>query len=935
MANIITSQRGPAYWPVFMLLLVSTASFAQPSSSPETEIKNAAFTLRVSEKGITGLWKIGDIHPTNYVRNRKSLGSVQVRYKAAHWDSITSVPSLTFNRNGKPVNGYMKDGDNSKPIVADESWSLTDNDLIWKVSVRNLTSEPVVIGDLALPIFYNNQSGENSKEIFEERVIKHHFISGNNSFIFWQRPTGLGPYLLMLPLRGTSLEYFRLSRADSLNDVFHAFIHSSYTGDTEKRGTWRQPHTSATLNSLGKAGSILTYGFKFRWADNYQDIRNILVEEGMIDIRVTPGMTIPTDLETKVALNTRQRISSLQAEYPQSTVIKYLGKKNNQHIYCIRFKRLGENLITVNGEGGYKTYLEFFVTEPLETLYKKRSAFIVNQQQHRDASKWYDGLFSQWDMKNKVLRGPDNTDGFDGWWGYVLACDDPGLCKAPFIAAKNVFYPDQKEIEAVEYYIEHFVWGKLQRTDKEKPYPYGIYGTPNWFVNRNPDERKKITRDQNQDKEHIWRSYDYPHIMMLYYHMYQIADMYPRMTKYLDKKGYLERAKETAKAYFTYPYEILPWYETYKWGCYNELLLVDLIKDLGREGYAEDAAWLKKEWDKKVKYFIYDDVYPFHSEYAIDATAYESTHALARYAVENPLQPDSNLWYDKNFKRWYSHPTVKPADAMVFMEKQIQANIACRGWLEPSFYYLGSDFRGRSDRYTLSYMSQMGGWSILDYGLHYAKDPADYLQLGYASYLSSFALINSGTAASNYGYWYPGKENDGASGWAFEPMQYTSTWIRKSQGRGPWFYDGEIDLGFGAATRMAATVVTNDPVFGWMAYGGDLSVTRNSYKVFPKDGLRRRMYFRLPGQSIDLELNRDGYALNKPVTFNAATSTLDLYIENRTGDKHETKLVIKGIPDGSYTINGTNKVEVKDGQTTITVSVTSPAFSHFTLVRGA
>jgi hypothetical protein len=40
--------------------------------------------------------------------------------------------------------------------------------------------------------------------------------------------------------------------------------------------------------------------------------------------------------------------------------------------------------------------------------------------------------------------------------------------------------------------------------------------------------------------------------------------------------------------------------------------------------------------------------------------------------------------------------------------------------------------------------------------------------------------------------------------------------------RGPWHYDGEIDLGFGGALRSAATVVTRDPIFGWFAYGGVL-----------------------------------------------------------------------------------------------------------------
>jgi len=195
-------------------------------------------------------------------------------------------------------------------------------------------------------------------------------------------------------------------------------------------------------------------------------------------------------------------------------------------------------------------------------------------------------------MQHHTLRGPDNPDYFDtSRLSYVLTCDDPALCKAPFVAAKNVVYPSQHEIDALEYYIEHFVWGKLQRTDKETPYPYGVYGTPNWRVNRDTALRRANVNDRNKDKMHVWRSYDYPHIVMLYYHLYQIAKRYPGKTHYLDAAGYLARARETAKAFFLYPYEILPWYETYKWGCYNELLFVPLMADLEKEGFATDAAF--------------------------------------------------------------------------------------------------------------------------------------------------------------------------------------------------------------------------------------------------------------------------------------------------------------------------------------------------------
>ena len=64
--------------------------------------------------------------------------------------------------------------------------------------------------------------------------------------------------------------------------------------------------------------------------------------------------------------------------------------------------------------------------------------------------------------------------------------------------------------------------------------------------------------------------------------------------------------------------------------------------------------------------------------------------------------------------------------------------------------------------------------------------------------------------------------------------------------RGPWHYDGEIDLGFGGALRMAATVVTNDPAFGWIAYGGIAKEDGKRLAINPRDGVRRRLAVVMP-----------------------------------------------------------------------------------------
>jgi hypothetical protein len=891
--------------------------------------ENNPFILAHNFGGINSLKRRADVFDTEYIWPEETLGNAIIRYRFPGEDTWREVSafssgdirtveespdSLSFIYSGKSqgVKGI-------RDFTLAVRFENRDGSLLWLVSLYNTNGQEIEIGDLALPLPFNNKFIHDNLTNFTQTVSRHSFISGHASFIFWMRQNGIGPFLVMTPAGGSKLEYYQRHDYSTreISAPYWVFIHSAANGAGEQRGTWRQPHTSARLAPQGKPGDALKYAFKLQWAVDYNQVRQILFEEGLFDVQVVPGMTVPEDLEVKFSLRTHNRQHQVRPEFPEQTRVEYLGEKEeNTFLYRVKFTRLGENALTVTYGDGRYLLLEFFVTQPLETLIKKRAAFLVDRQQHRIPEKWYDGLFSIWDMKNRVLRGPENTDGFDYWYGYIVACDDTALPKAPYIAAKNLHFPDKKEIEALEYYLKNFVWGKLQRTDQEEPYPYGIYGVPNWFENRYSEHGFD---SQGMGLEHVWRSYDYPHLIMLYYHLYQIARQFPRLVGYLDAPGYLKRAWGTAKAYFdtqTLPqmvgYPALPFqnkprttlYWAYKIGIYNELLIVDLIESLEQEGLAEEAGWLRNEWEKKVKFFIYDDPYPFDSEFPFDTTAYESTHAVAKYALDNRLEPDENLWYDENRAKWYSHPSIKKEDAQAFMEKQIQANLAVRGWLEPAYYLLGSDYRGgESVRYQLSYMSQLGGWAILDYALNYASDPFPYLRLGYASYLSSWALMNTGTPETNYGFWYPGPENDGASGWAFLPEKYGQMWIRKGTGRGAWFYDGEIDLGYCGALRMAAAVIADDPIFGLVAYGAELTANSETIEIVPRDGLRKRVCYVDRAVRLQMALDWDGFAGEQPLRLSKDLHTLHFTLENRTGDTHVTTLSLQGFPMGKYEVS--------------------------------
>src|SRR5262249_7348768 len=156
---------------------------------------------------------------------------------------------------------------------------------------------------------------ENPEAIFEKSFTKHQFISGHGSFLYFVRPSGEPPYLVITTLPGTKLEYYTSAGRGS----YRAFIHSAYTGNQETRGTWRQEHTLLNLERAGAKNSSVSYGFRLSWAKSYDEIREILYREGLFDIRVIPGMTVPEDLSARFSLNTKSRIESIEPEFPAQT----------------------------------------------------------------------------------------------------------------------------------------------------------------------------------------------------------------------------------------------------------------------------------------------------------------------------------------------------------------------------------------------------------------------------------------------------------------------------------------------------------------------------------------------------------------------------------------------------------------------------------------
>jgi hypothetical protein len=161
-------------------------------------------------------------------------------------------------------------------------------------------------------------------------------------------------------------------------------------------------------------------------------------------------------------------------------------------------------------------------------------------------------------------------------------------------------------------------------------------------------------------------------------------------------------------------------------------------------------------------------------------------------------------------------------------------------------------------------------------------------------------------------------------------------WIRKDIDRGAWYYDGEADLGNGAAIRIASTVITNDPLFGWIAYGGVLEQNKKGFNVIPRDGLRDRLSLVTEDVRTTITLNRDGFAVEKQISITPDLGRISFTLESRTADSHKTLLTINSQTPGKIkvTIDGRalTFTDGLNGQKEVLLPVT--ASSHKVMVTG-
>ena len=582
------------------------------------------FGVQTGNGTITSLARNNDATNTQYLSG--SLGAVTVKYgvNGTAWNTANTAPlsgaTATYSTSPdgtlRRANYQMTTG-LSGPLVMESDFLLQQSFITWTLGFTNLGTSAVIVGDIAVPFPMNTASPQSITSVF-----KHSVISGSGSFIFWMRNNSVGPYLLMTPDSKTRFEFW-----DTLasGGVYEAYIHSAVAGPlaeaqyptvTNSNARWRLANTSLTL----AAGASTNYTLKFQWVNDYNGVRQALINEGKVDVHVAPGMTVPTNLFAVMALNTTQQITSIIAEFPPATQLQSLGSNGPYQLYKVQFSQLGENMLTINYGDNQTMYLEFLVTEPIETLFKKRAAFLVSHQQWAGVTNWFNGLFADWNENDQFRNSPTNYDTITGFVVYECASDDAGESRPAYMGEKESVYPVQSEVLALDLYITNFVWppgatGGLQRKTNETD-SYGVYGINDWHQLRGAGNLS------------LGRAYDYPHIVDMWLGMYKVAKYNPQITTAWAATNYLEAAWGTALALYT-----VAGAGNSTPGLMSEVVYLDLLAALQTEGMTSQYNQLLPYWESKVNYYATGNPNLFGSEYGFDSTGFEAAQAFAKYAV--------------------------------------------------------------------------------------------------------------------------------------------------------------------------------------------------------------------------------------------------------------------------------------------------------------
>ncbi len=668
------------------------------------------------------------------------------------------------------------------PLSIAWEYSKLSNGLQWRFSIKNEGDKQLEIGSLYMPASLNTYFGlhGSQRRTYCKRVMMHNLVCRRGSYLFAEPLSSRPPFLVILPRFDEGFECMWHDRDElagcqpAWEGLLNVGIHTLAEKEILGFDAWYNGHSSLML----AAGTEKSFAMDLLFVRSYDEINSTLVQEGMPALEPRPAMVVPMDMPAAFELKSRipfciEAPAGVTLDKSRGGCEEESGGTGMSSTHGIRFANPGEHTLKVTTGRGESLY-HFLAIPPIEDLIKARGRFIATKQKYINPGSERNHAFLMWDAEDKTLVT-------DPPYAFLAGGSDEACLADPvFLSAKQIFFPEKDETEALEEYIEHFLFGKVQdRND---------FGVKRWVSEPGTTNRAVEGHDIGSWTD---RSFNYPHVFNIYYSMYVAGKRYG-MTRKRSAIEYIEMAARTALAFFEFG-KCLNGAE--ELGNIGDRALELIVGSLEKEGLDALHARLTCSMEPKTRYLT-QNTYPYASEYTFDTTGYEAVY-----------------WIRKAAKDTGGVSSV------------LSTILGTRG-KQPFWYHFGGDVRwgwGNSkfispDEICFNYMCALNARALMDAFMHHCPDHW-FLRLAFAGSVAPWALVKRDGCTHDFCGWEPGRVR-------FDP------------------WSSEMGIGIAASLFTLASVVLLDRGQSPVVFGCSAKEKAGKLLVTPADGVRRRLVVR-------------------------------------------------------------------------------------------
>jgi hypothetical protein len=730
------------------------------------------------------------------------------------------------------------------PLQLTRVWAVAGGNLVLRFTLKNSGAHPIEIGSLGIPLIFDNvMSGKSLDEAHTVCSFSDPSIARDAGYVQVTRLNGHGPALLVVPDGKTPFEAYnpiagphgRPRRAGGStpalfedltprNMTFEGFYEWMVASAAYQQNEWKnaEPWNPATSIIL-QPGQERTVGLRFLVADSIRSIEKTLAANQRPVAVGVPGYILPEDIQANLFLKYSQPVKKISVEPAGAIDVRPNGTtEHGWKRYEVRGKIWGRARLTITYADDLVETVQYKVIKPEADAVDDMGQFLFTKQ-------WFDITDDPFHRNPSVMSYDRSVNAIvtqDSRVWIAGLSDEGGAGSWLAAAMKEYGRPQKQQVEQLEAFVDGVLWGGIQF--KEGPHKFGVRKSLFYYQ---PDKlpagyyRKDLDwsswESWNQEaSEDVGRSFNYPHVVAAYWALYRLARDHQGLVTHHDWQWYLTQAYETSMAMTRFAPDLA------RFGQMEGDIFVAVLDDLRREGMTSEASTLEQAMRARAAVWQKEE-YPFGSEMPWDSTGQEEVYAWTkRFGMDQKAQVtlDAITGYMPAIPSWGYNGSAR------------------RYW---DFLYGGK--YERIERQLHHYGSGINAIPVLD---AYRRHPNDLylLRIGYGGTMGAISGIDQDGFASAAFHSYPDMM-------AFDP------------------YTGDYGPNFFGHAWTTGTYVVKDAEFGWLAFGGNVSMDGRTITVEPRDSFRQRVYLAPLGLWLTLDSGRF-----ETVTLDEATKTVKVQL---------------------------------------------------------